>query len=149
MPYVYTLALEDQHYFVGVCDNMDTEMQKHREGSHSPWTNRYKLKTIITQVYYHGDSEEYVKHKMQEILCRYMLYQGVNRVRGPEEFQDHSQVYSMRDLPVLTQLIGNIMELPYDEVREMLVEQLEESGEAVNLNKDKRKWYQRLWCMKF
>lgn len=142
MPYLYVLALEDHCFYVDICENMHSEVLKHQGQTHCPWTTQHKLRYVMSEIFFHENKLEYMQKRMEEMLARFMLEYGVNQVRGPESMQDHAQQYSMQDLPTLNQVIGNVLEMPYDGVRERLVKQFDD---MVGKSRRKDKWYRRLW----
>lgn len=72
---IYVLECENNKYYIGKTNNIDSRLKLHNSGMGSEWTKKYKPLNINKQ--YDG-----TKHSEDEITQKYMEIYGVENVRG-------------------------------------------------------------------
>ena len=80
--YVYTIELEDGHWYVGSTEKPPERLEQHRSGNGSAWTSRHSpVGGFSTLELVEGGSEE-ARLKEDFEVKRLMQKHGIERVRG-------------------------------------------------------------------
>ena len=125
MTVVYVLELSHGAFYVGQTENMQARLRGHRSGD-TEWTVLHPVQRVTEQ---RNVPREHANGLETELTARMMLERGVQNVRGSHLCR--RAPFTERDAEMLVGVIGHALDLNYDDVREMIADQLQPAARPV------------------